>query len=67
MINKESSFVINILSHTLYFQPLFLYLPFQAVHSANKNGINLQAPKSYIDKFSYIENEDRRVYAGEIR
>ncbi|KAK3762415.1 hypothetical protein RRG08_061665 [Elysia crispata] len=45
-------------------EPLFLYLPFQAVHSGNKNGVHLQAPKSYIDKFSYIENADRRTYAA---
>ncbi|GFR70811.1 arylsulfatase [Elysia marginata] len=45
-------------------EPLFLYLPFQAVHSGNGNGVHLQAPKSYIDKFSYIQNKDRRTYAG---
>lgn len=45
-------------------QPLFLYLPFQAVHSGNGDGTNLQAPKEYIDKFKYIQNEQRRIYAG---
>ncbi|RUS90319.1 hypothetical protein EGW08_001917, partial [Elysia chlorotica] len=45
-------------------QPLFLYLPFQAVHSGNGDEVHLQAPNSYIDKFSYIENKDRRTYAA---
>ncbi|XP_059146181.1 arylsulfatase I-like [Physella acuta] len=45
-------------------QPLFLYLPFQAVHSGNGDGTNLQAPKEYIDKFKYIQNEQRRIYAA---
>ncbi|CAG5130887.1 unnamed protein product [Candidula unifasciata] len=45
-------------------EPLFLYLPFQSVHSGNGDGINLQAPQSYIDRFSYIENRKRRTYAA---
>jgi len=45
-------------------EPLFLYLPFQAVHSANADGKNLQAPAAYVKKFNYIQNENRRIYAG---
>ncbi|GFO38158.1 arylsulfatase j-like [Plakobranchus ocellatus] len=45
-------------------EPLFLYLPFQAVHSGNSDGPHLQAPSSYIEKFSYIENMQRRKYAA---
>lgn len=32
--------------------PLFLYLCFQGIHSANNKYV--QAPKSYVDKFKYI-------------
>ncbi|KAK0055869.1 arylsulfatase I [Biomphalaria pfeifferi] len=45
-------------------QPLFLYLPFQSVHSGNGDSTHLQAPKRYIDKFQYIENGQRRIYAA---
>ncbi|XP_054721569.1 arylsulfatase B-like [Uloborus diversus] len=44
-------------------QPLFLYLAHQAVHVANKYE-PLQAPAYYFDKFSHIEDLDRRVFAG---
>lgn len=38
--------------------PLFLYLPFQNVHGP------LLAPKEWIDKFSYIEDKNRRTFAA---
>ncbi|GFS68664.1 arylsulfatase B [Nephila pilipes] len=38
--------------------PLFLYLPFQAVHSP------LQVPKIYEDKYSHITNKERRIFSG---
>ena len=44
-------------------KPLFLYLPFQAVHSANFIQ-PLQAPPSLIKKFSHIEDENRRIFAA---
>ena len=44
-------------------KPLYLYLPHQAVHSAN--GIQpLQAPDKLIKKFKHIEDERRRIYAA---
>ena len=39
-------------------EPLFLYLPYQAVHGPQ------MAPQEYIDKFSYIKDMKRRIYAG---
>lgn len=39
-------------------RPLFLYLPFQNVH------FPVQAPQSYIDKYSFINNKQRKTYAA---
>ncbi len=39
-------------------KPLFMYLPYQSVHSP------LQAPQEYIDKYSNIHDENRRKFAG---
>ena len=38
--------------------PLFLYVPFNAVHSP------FQAPQDYIDMYKHIENKRRRLYAA---
>ncbi|XP_071955613.1 arylsulfatase J-like isoform X2 [Antedon mediterranea] len=54
---------INILKNHDTSKPLFLYLPFQAVHSANEDD-PLQAPQKYIDRFPYIQNKQRKVYAA---
>lgn len=46
-------------------EPLFLYLPFQAVHSGNlPDGKPLQAPGKYINRFPHIQNINRKTYAG---
>ncbi|KAH9364352.1 hypothetical protein HPB48_003043 [Haemaphysalis longicornis] len=44
-------------------KPQFLYLSHQAVHSGNYDN-HLQAPKRNIDKFPYIGEENRTIYAG---
>ncbi|RXG59691.1 hypothetical protein Avbf_07761 [Armadillidium vulgare] len=43
-------------------KPLFLYLAQLAPHVGNP-GARFQAPKEVIQRFSYIEDEERRVYA----
>ena len=54
---------IDCINHQPKDKPLFLYLAYQAVHAANAHD-PLQAPKGWIDKFSYIEHEGRRKYAA---
>lgn len=44
-------------------KPLFLYVAYQAVHSANSYD-TLQAPPEYIERFPYIKNKNRRIFAG---
>ncbi|XP_077545812.1 arylsulfatase B-like isoform X3 [Haemaphysalis longicornis] len=44
-------------------KPQFLYLSHQAVHSGNYDN-HLQAPRRNIDKFPYIVEENRTIYAG---
>lgn len=39
-------------------KPLFLYLPYQAVHG------RLQAPQEDIDRFAHVLDENRRTYAA---
>jgi arylsulfatase A-like enzyme len=41
-------------------KPLFLYLAFTAPHTP------FQAPQEYLDRYSHIENENRRAYAAMI-
>lgn len=44
--------------------PMFLYLSYQAVHSANQVEAPLQAPQKWINKFQHIKNQGRRKYAA---
>lgn len=45
--------------------PLFLYIPQQAVHSGNpKNPTRLQAPWKYVQKFLNMRSSERRLFAG---
>lgn len=52
--------------------PLFMYLPFEAVHGAascepdcnDPSGDLLQAPQFFIDQQKQIANENRRTFAG---
>ena len=57
--------VKTIKTHDPSTHPLFLYLGHLAVHSANSYS-PLQAPKEIVDKFSYIENKNRRKFAGRL-
>lgn len=43
--------------------PLFLYVAHLAVHSANQYQF-LEAPQIIVDKFNYIEDKNRRIFAG---
>ena len=45
-------------------KPLFLYLAYQAVHSANRRADALQAPESWIAKYKHISHPERRKYAA---
>lgn len=44
-------------------QPLFMILGHNAPHAGNEYAL-LQAPEEEINKFTYIQNENRRVYAA---
>lgn len=43
--------------------PMFLYMSHLAVHAGTPKD-HLQAPDDEIAKFNYIENPERRIYAG---
>ena len=45
-------------------EPLFLYLAYQAVHSANRRADPIQAPDYWIKKFNHIKNIGRRKFAA---
>lgn len=50
--------VINIIEQHSTSEPLFVYLPFQAVHGP------LQVPDSYVEQYTHIQDHKRRIYAG---
>ena len=43
---------------------MFIYLAYQAVHSANMAEYPLQAPGGWLSKFKNIKNEGRRHFAA---
>jgi len=49
---------IDIISHHDKDKPLFLYIPFQAVHGP------LEVPEVYRDMYTQVEDEDRRTFLG---
>lgn len=44
-------------------KPLFLYVAYQAVHSANSYD-TLQAPPKYVKRFPHIQDKNRKIFAG---
>ena len=52
--------VINVIDKHPADKPLFIYLPFQAVHSP------LEVPEKYMKPYEHIHNRNRRTYAGNI-
>ncbi|XP_048238380.1 arylsulfatase B-like [Haliotis rufescens] len=55
---------VNIINTHDQKEPLLLYLPYQAVHSANLDAFPLQAPEKYTKRFPNIQNINRKLYAG---
>jgi len=49
---------VNLIERHDVSRPLFLYVPFNAVHSP------FQAPKSYIEMYKHIKAKNKRIYAG---
>ncbi|CAH1792967.1 unnamed protein product [Owenia fusiformis] len=60
LFTRETEAIIN--KHNTS-EPLFMYLPHQAVHSGN-TVTPLEAPKKYTDKLGNIQNKKRRLFGG---
>lgn len=54
---------VNLISKHNTSKPLFLYLAHVAVHSGNPYN-PLAAPDADVEKFNYIEDFNRRKFAG---
>ncbi|GAB1600814.1 arylsulfatase J-like [Argonauta hians] len=54
---------VNIIKNHNQTEPLFLYLPYQAVHSSDTRPY-LEAPEKYVKRFPNIQNDKRKVFAG---
>ncbi|XP_035226431.1 arylsulfatase B-like isoform X8 [Stegodyphus dumicola] len=54
---------VHIIKHHNSSKPLFLYVAYQAVHSANSYA-TLQAPENYIKRFPNIKDKNRKIFAG---
>ena len=57
-LNRSFQSINSLITFFPMWQPMFLYLPYQAVH------IPLQVPQRYLDKYPYIRDQNRRKYAG---
>lgn len=56
--NLLANEAVKIISEHDPSQPLFLYVPFNAVHAP------VQAPQEYIDGYQHITDSNRRIYAA---
>ena len=63
LIAEEASEIIR---HHDQTKPLFAYVAHLCCHSANPHS-PLQAPRETVEMFSYIEDTNRRQYAGLLR
>jgi hypothetical protein len=57
---------VNIIKSHNRSTPLFLYVGHAAVHAGNI-GKPLEAPQEVVNKFSYISDPNRRIYAGKFQ
>ncbi|GFT08307.1 transposable element Tc3 transposase [Trichonephila clavipes] len=69
-LGKYSSFLfadkaVNIIRNHNISKPLFLYVAYQAVHSANLYA-PLQAPLKYVKRFLHIKDKNRRLFADNL-
>ncbi|GFT97981.1 arylsulfatase B [Nephila pilipes] len=67
-LGKYSTFLFadqatNIIQNHNTSKPLFLYVAYQAVHSANLYA-PLQAPDEYVKRFLHIKDKSRRIFAA---
>ncbi|GFR04766.1 arylsulfatase J [Trichonephila clavata] len=67
-LGKYSTFLfadkaVNIIKNHNTSKPLFLYVAYQAVHSANLYA-PLQAPLKYVKRFRRIKDKNRRLFAA---
>lgn len=59
-----SAKAVNVIDRHDKSKPLFLLLSQIAVHAGEEPDHRLQAPQDEIDKFKYIFDVDKRIFAG---